>query len=558
MKEAFQKILDMMEKSERSVDEDDVQLVIKLSSSKLSVFEDFVKDAEQIASVLKTVVDVPVTLFFGEQEIELRGTVPRKIWNVDGIDGGGSRPTDLTDEVAEVLDDLARLKEQEGELKTRILLRHLTILLGSEKKARLEATFRITRQSISRAIKQRIPETKDVNILLFFVEKNCSSFLKRLSFKDCRQKLFGDKDRCLVLHMDQGPDGVGQYLGIIRISPIDSISRRVKSFAKQKVPKISHKKELLKRSSIIRNLSELIIPEQLKLSSTEVIRAPGVWDDLAPLFLGMIILSISSEAYLDGGRWFVTIRGYRWLHGQLWLENGMLNVGNMTKASRIASGDALNFGIKLFGFYRWMFEKGDFDKIALARNTVSFFARNLYDVLQKSSDILPAARSNYELYLKKATDEFIEKKMKVTDYIFEHHKVLTGFQSSLTSKVSTDSFRILGSLVVFGIGVFSDFLSEPLSPWFVIIGLLIISTYVFLSILSLRDVKEDFEASHQRYELHLKYYMKYLTDDDVKPLEPGHTSIQERFHRRYYVWSAIFLDVAIVLLEIAILYVLGL
>ena len=573
MDEVFSKTLAFAKEYRHIAKDTPVELSMKLHVVNVKTLSRLLGDVETIVQVLDTQTSVQIDLSLGEAVVRMLLTIPQGIWMVDEIDSRGQYPPYLAEEKRVAINQLEQRHYYGGHYPTNELMDLLDVLLEPEPeagdvepepeseepepRARLVVYFAISKHSILNLMRRRIPGTKNVNTLLFFLPESCLASIAQLSFRNCKKQLFGDGDRCLVLHVDQIQDFIGPYMGMIRISGVSGITEKIKSFTLQKLDSISLRRNLLERGTMIRNIPNLIIPEQLLFSHAKDATVSSLSSHLAPIFLGMTIVSISTEACLEGDTWSVTIRGRRLIEAKLTLKNGQLHMKSGKKDDIIDSKGMLPNGIELFRFYHWMFKEGDFDKIALARDITSSLAPDMFDVLQDSAEIFQSALSNYSIYLKKVTDKFLETRKSLTDYIFEHFKELIGFQVSLTSRMSTDTFRIIGSLVLFGIGAFSDFLSEDLNPVFIVTGLTLIFAYVCLSVFLLRDIRHAFEASRKRNRKHLEYYKKFVTKEDIRVLEPELEEVRETFERRYYVYNALLLSGAAVLLEIAVLFVLG-
>ena len=106
---------------------------------------------------------------------------------------------------------------------------------------------------------------------------------------------------------------------------------------------------------------------------------------------------------------------------------------------------------EFYKIYTWIFQDAnEYDKMELTRHVISMFCKYT-DILSIDEKTFLSIKSNYNIYLKKNVDKYIELKKKLTEFIIstssQINEVISNFISNFEKNIFTFLTFILGTVI---------------------------------------------------------------------------------------------------------------
>lgn len=172
---------------------------------------------------------------------------------------------------------------------------------------------------------------------------------------------------------------------------------------------------------------------------------------------------------------------------------------------------------EFYKIYTWIFQDAnEYDKMQLTRQVISMFCKYT-DILSIDEKTFLSIKSNYNIYLKKNVDKYIELKKKLTEFIIstssQINEVINNFISNFEKNIFTFLTFILGTVI-------TNIVSErPLdniltTDIVIIIGVILLGSCVYLTVTIIETYCKFLSYKKNYYNLK-DSYRDILNQEDI-------------------------------------------
>lgn len=285
------------------------------------------------------------------------------------------------------------------------------------------------------------------------------------------------------------------------------------------------KLDLLFENSSVTNLSLKLIPSDFYLLKQSVDEGINSFFQKQCSILSLIFISNSSVLSSDG------LLSYK-ISGYKTISSESLDLQNLADKYKL-----------LYKIYSWAFEGGNSsDKIGLVRNVLSIHLDESGNV-KFDDEVWEVIQSNYQIYLKKNIQSYLEIKNKIGEFIIESTTKTYAMADELLDSLKNNVFIfltfILTVVVVNGLkdnGSISVFSNAYLA---IVIILALVST-LWLFMIN-REISSRFDNATETIKKILKLnYNKVIMESEINecvdPVIKENRIYLRRQLRRYSIW----------------------
>jgi hypothetical protein len=227
------------------------------------------------------------------------------------------------------------------------------------------------------------------------------------------------------------------------------------------------------------------------------------------------ILSIANTAeFQSNSTWNVRIQGRQYIEGEI--------AATSTNNLSVTSGEEESVELtkerveNLYSLYCWVYNHKVDNRISVARNVATLYARNLADLVTGADEIETSAESSRQYYMKESVDEFFEFRQELTESALETQSRFANLRSELMNDLSRDLFRTFAFIIaIAATAIFrlSDLL-PPVPTYLAVSGVLLIySTVTFRRI---RGIRRQFLDLIETQKNQMDFYSDFFDEDELE------------------------------------------
>lgn len=370
--------------------------------------------------------------------------------------------------------------------------------------------------------------------LVFFDMEKMTHHLKDISLENFRRE-FLKKEKLLIFVRNEMKYAYGNYIGIFGLSHIGEFSEKVLEFLKKKNEPPTKKLKSLSEVSFIDKIDYVTPPDCFQAEEYGDTRDKEVFDSIfAPFSIIFALIFLSSKVNFESdSRWVLSIHGNRIIENSIWHDKSDNKVKILLHHEKIPVEIPLEHAADLMKLYEWIFREHNIEKVFLSRKIISISVSDFYQIVENSQSVFSTIISNWNFYLDKSIDKFIDFRQNFTDYLFNHSQELIKFHSTLSSHMSDTSFKIFGYLLVFLLGWQEKASESQYEPYYLILGLFFLLLYLLFSLRRLREMEEDYRGFDTQHSRHLRYFRRFVDAQDYEMLTEDRKKENENFFSKY-------------------------
>lgn len=196
-----------------------------------------------------------------------------------------------------------------------------------------------------------------------------------------------------------------------------------------------------------------------------------------------------------------------------------------------------------YEIYKWAYSNNDYlDRITIARNVIGAYCKNETDYLKLNTDTLLSIKTNYNLFTKRLTDQYLQMKKEIADFINSSSIKVLEISRNLMDALKENVLGMIGFVVATLLT--KSTLTDPKS--FVLIGtLLFFMSIGFLTIVQTRNQKE-WDWIEESYAKLKNNYKDLFNDQDLErafnhdeALNAARSRYEESKHEILTIWWAL-------------------
>lgn len=275
-----------------------------------------------------------------------------------------------------------------------------------------------------------------------------------------------------------------------------------KKFDKKGYDRNENLEKIKSIGNFINNVEYRLLPEDfdIEYSSIDTI----VKEKFSKIRTILSIIYISNISKIENEKLDVHLSGYQNKDFQIDLEN-LVNRDNYED---------------IYEIYKWTYKEGNIsDKINLVRNVISLHCK-YSGILEIDNKTFASIKSNYEIYLKKNLDKYIELKNKATEFTMQTYTQINDisldFISSLKKNIIAFVTFLLGTILT---NVVSDSkLDNILTNDIVAICYWLLAGSIVYLVISIFELNFKFNRYTNSYFQLKNSYKDLLDDDDIEEI----------------------------------------
>ncbi len=274
------------------------------------------------------------------------------------------------------------------------------------------------------------------------------------------------------------------------------------SFEKKIYNRSENLEKLKGIGNFINNLEYKLLPEDFDIEYSSINEI--VKDRFNKIKTILSIIYISNISKIENQKLDIHISGYQNKDFQIDLED-IVNKENYED---------------IYEIYKWTYKEGNIsDKINLVRNVISLHCK-YSGILEIDNKTFASIKSNYEIYLKKNLDKYIELKNKVTEFIMQTYNQINDisldFINSLKKNIIAFITFILGTILT---NVVSDSrLDNILTNDIVAICYWLLAGSIVYLLISIFELNFKFNRYTNSYYQLKKSYKDILDEEDIEEI----------------------------------------
>jgi hypothetical protein len=350
-------------------------------------------------------------------------------------------PPDLVDPQA--METFADLRQQLASIGTKIrpdsLTRDLDLLIQAEADVDLSLYVTLDKSAVVGVLGW----PRHVRILLYF---SADKFLQRLNsreFWNLGELLISDTEEILILLLGNASGvAVGPNIRVFGrdywVSP-DLLGFQANDADCQKVSAALNFRNEESNWEIV---TSKVTPYHLYIERTGFERN-DMLETIARFRDRLAVAYLADHVKVDDGRLTCQFRG----HKRVWIPLPPLN-----------EGDA---AIPIYKLFTWAYENTSSDKLEIMRQIISLQLEHNttdnYTILrERAADMLGAAKSNFQIYLRRSVEMYFDKRLKVSEFIQKFSEETGASVSALTSELINNLYKTVGLILAVIIAALVD------------------------------------------------------------------------------------------------------
>lgn len=498
LKDGLEALLDVAaDRFQNAADETDTQfsLVIQLDIS--SLLQTLTRLAPYV-DIFKITLEYEIQEGRGSADLVSTGEMVIVGWNEDEA----LSPPDLVDPQA--MKTFANLRQQLASVETKLqpdnLARDLDLLIQAE--ADVDLSLYVTLDKS--AVVGNLGWPGHVRNLLYF---SADKFLQRLNsreFWNLGEFLISNAEEILILLLGNASGvAVGPNVRVFGRDywvSSDLLDFQVNDADRQKIPAALNFRNEESNWEIV---TSEVTPYHLYIERIDFDRH-DVLETIARFRDRLAVAYLADHVKVDDGRLICQFRG----HKRVWIPLPSLN-----------EGDAATPIYKLF---TWAYENTSSDKLEIMRQIISLQlehnTNNNYTILrERAEDMLGAAKSNFQIYLRRSVELYFDKRLKVSEFIQKFSEEMGASVSALTSELISNLYKTVGVILAVVIAALVDPKQTPPVVYWTSLLYLIYIGFIFFYLLPatyLRFSNKVQEYQHSIVELH-----DVLSSEEIQRLQ---------------------------------------
>jgi len=173
------------------------------------------------------------------------------------------------------------------------------------------------------------------------------------------------------------------------------------------------------------------------------------------------------------------------------------------------SGDTDDGTGSIFNLFNWAYENASSDKLGIARQIIALQladndSGNYTILVEKAADMLSAAKSNFQIFLRRSVELYFDKRLKVSQFIQKFSEEMGAGVSGLTSELISNLYRTIGVIIGVVIAMLVDSDNTPVVVYWTALLYLIYISFILIYLLPatyLRFRNKVYEYRHSLAEL---------------------------------------------------------
>lgn len=139
-----------------------------------------------------------------------------------------------------------------------------------------------------------------------------------------------------------------------------------------------------------------------------------------------------------------TILSHLYLANSSYINDDRLVLQYNTGSEYVANMSAVSVNENICNIYKWAFS-GDtaVERAAIARNVMKLYCKDIEEYLGVSENVFYAIKSNYSIYQRNSTQQYIEMKNKVGDYLVSLSQQLQDMMTEVTNGIRNNIVAIV-------------------------------------------------------------------------------------------------------------------
>ena len=391
--------------------------------------------------------------------------------------------------------------------------------------------FNLRKSNTVKEILENSPWISSLGVFVFFKKNKMVDLLKSISPGGLQEDLF-DKERVLIFVIGDVKYVYGDYIGIFGLQHIDEFQDKLEHFLETRKEPLRDKLEFLSRVSFIDRIDTVTPPDCFQAETHFDLNDKDIFYDIFASFsIIFTLIYFSSNITFDGKScWTLAIHGDRIIKSTVFYEKKHHEVKILYDSEEKSVPDPTRTAIDLFEIYEWIFAERNIERVFLSRKMTLINTKNFYEITQNYQEIFKAITTNWNFYLDRSIDKFIDFRQNFTDYLFNHNQELIKFHSKLSSDMSDTAFKIFGYLLVFLLGWQEKASETQFELHYIVLGLSFLCAYLLFSLKRFRKIGETYSYFDTQHKKHLNYYKKLI---DIHDFEEDRIEENRKFYSEY-------------------------